>query len=143
MMGRFIQFFFIVQNIWFWSAFDFYSLCSIVFLLWYKALRLNYFVSCIDVKSFFIDLYSWSSYFSVSVSWVIWLAWTVHGIVPDSYCDRERTVSSLMATTDSHHGYQSASPVAHRTTVVTSAKPIMTTSAKQKGKSVYQINRIV
>ena len=59
MMGRFIQFFFIVQNIYkyyiiykcIWFLFP--MLHRVVFLLWYKALRLNYFVSCIDVKSFF------------------------------------------------------------------------------------------
>ena len=42
---------------------------------------------------------------------------------------------SPMAMTDSHPGYQSASHVAHRTTVVTYAKLTTTTSAKQRGNS--------
>ena len=42
---------------------------------------------------------------------------------------------SPMAMMDSRHGYQSASRAAHRTTVVTSAKPTTTTSAKQRGNS--------
>ena len=87
-----------------------FPMLQCVFVIWYKALKLKYFVTFIDEK---LDSCFWLSYFSVS--WVTWLTWIVHtgSIVPDSYCDKERTVTSLMATTCSHHGYQSASPVAH------------------------------